>query len=181
MTILVCVSSDQSDIVRHLPMYLVSPTLLVTREHMASERFSTSSRDLSPSTVLGVVMVSRGVSCESRVDPGLGELSCTEELPPLFGGAGDSVALAPFSFAEAFSARRFSRVPRSVLPASSSDNRPDMRNRDSIRPSRFSRPSMYLALVTSQLCDVDGLEWLLTDPLGGFRFFSTCVKIHSVL
>jgi hypothetical protein len=36
------------------------------------------------------------------------------------------------------------------LPASSSDNRPDMRNRDSIRPSRFSRPSMYLALVTSQ-------------------------------
>lgn len=44
------------------------------------------------------------------------------------------------------SASRFSNVPRSVLPPSSSDKRPDKRNSDSMRPRRFSRPSMYFAL-----------------------------------
>lgn len=40
----------------------------------------------------------------------------------------------------------FSRVPRSVLPPSFSDKSPDSRRRDSMRPNRFSRPSIYLAL-----------------------------------
>lgn len=54
-----------------------------------------------------------------------------------------------FSFATAvLSASLFSRVPRSVAPARSSSVRiPDSRNNDSIRPSRFSRPSMYLCLL----------------------------------
>lgn len=68
------------------------------------------------------------------------------ELAPIFDGAGDDVLAAVGSLDEAFSARRFSRVPRSVLPASSSVSRPDMRKRDSMRPRRFSRPSMYFAL-----------------------------------
>lgn len=45
------------------------------------------------------------------------------------------------------SASRFSSVPRSVFPLSSSDKRPDNRKRDSMRPRRFSKPSMYLALL----------------------------------
>src|ERR1700761_5798065 len=111
----------------NLPMYLVSPTLLVTSEHIASERFSTSSRlGLSPS-VLGEVTVSRGVSSESRADVGLGEFSGAKDAELLFEGASDSLLGADASFEEAFSARRFSRVPKSVLPASSSDSRPDMR------------------------------------------------------
>lgn len=48
--------------------------------------------------------------------------------------------------AAALSARRCSNVPRSVLPPSSSASRPEMRKSDSIRPRRFSNPSMYLAL-----------------------------------
>lgn len=44
------------------------------------------------------------------------------------------------------SANRFSKVPRSVLPSSSSESRPDRRKSDSMRPRRFSSPSIYLAL-----------------------------------
>ncbi len=44
------------------------------------------------------------------------------------------------------SANRFSSVPRSVLPPSSSESRPDSFRRDSILPNRFSKPSIYLAL-----------------------------------
>jgi hypothetical protein len=44
------------------------------------------------------------------------------------------------------SCSRFSKVPRSVAPRSSSDKRPDSRSNDSMRPNRFSRPSMYFAL-----------------------------------
>lgn len=53
---------------------------------------------------------------------------------------------------DTFSARRFSRVPRSVLPASSSERRPDILRSDSMRPSRFSRPSIYFALCPSSEC-----------------------------
>lgn len=44
------------------------------------------------------------------------------------------------------SASRFSRAPKSVLLASDSDSKPDRRSKDSIRPSRFSKPSIYFAL-----------------------------------
>lgn len=130
----------------HPPIYLVSPMLLVTSEHMASERFSTSWPVLSPS-VLGDPMVSRGVLFESGCEPGLGDPSAMDAVL-LLTPAGEFVLLIGVSLdvAEAFSARRFSKVPRSVLPASSSVNRPDMRRRDSMRPRRFSKPSMYFAL-----------------------------------
>lgn len=125
-------------------MYLVSPTLLVTREHMASERFSTSSRPVFSPSVLGDPIVSFGVLIRSCVDPVTGEPSASEAA--LLFGAGEFVFMAPLSLDDAFSARRFSKVPRSVLPASSSLKSPDMRSRDSMRPRRFSRPSMYFAL-----------------------------------
>lgn len=69
---------------------------------------------------------------------------------------------------------------------------PDSRNRLSMRPRRFSRPSIYLALLRSRelvipppqsaqrspTCAVYNEN---THPLGGFLFFSTWVKTHSVL
>ena len=65
------------------------------------------------------------------------------------GGAFGTLNL--FAFLVAFiaivrSASRFSNVPKSVLPLSSSDSNPDSRRRDSMRPRRFSNPSIYLAL-----------------------------------
>lgn len=73
------------------------------------------------------------------------------------------------------SARRFSRVPRSIFDESFSDNKPERRNNDSIRPSRFSRPSIYFALgyhvsASSCICIEKDLN---PYPLGGFLFFST--------
>lgn len=49
------------------------------------------------------------------------------------------------------SASLFSSVPRSVLPTSSSERRPESFNNDSMRPNLFSRPSIYLALFTQQV------------------------------
>jgi hypothetical protein len=43
-------------------------------------------------------------------------------------------------------AKRLSRIPRSVLPTSSSERSPDSFSKVSILPRRFSRPSMYFAL-----------------------------------
>lgn len=82
-------------------------------------------------------------------------------------------------FVLARSASRLSKVARSVLPSSSSGSTPDRRISDSMRARRFSRPSMYLALscVSHALNQGHGG----TDPLGGCRFFSTWVKMHSVL
>jgi len=55
-----------------------------------------------------------------------------------------------------------------------------------MRPRRFSSPSIYLALrITRQFSLLVGetgrQHWPHTYPFGGFRFFSTCVKTHSVL
>jgi hypothetical protein len=64
----------------------------------------------------------------------------------------DGVSTFPSS--AVLSANLFSNVPRSVAPASSSDRRPDKRKRDSMRPRRFSSPSIYFALQHSQSCKV---------------------------
>lgn len=57
---------------------------------------------------------------------------------------------------------------------------PDNLSRCSIRPKRFSSPSMYLALAQCVSRYFGSGVWI-THPLGGFLFFSTCVKTHSVL
>lgn len=156
-----------------IPMYRVSPQLLVTNEHIISESSSTSCCGLSGSTVLcllspfllcgsGDANVLRGVVsapsfgelCDGDVgfDPG-----AWEALRELF-----------------FSANRFSNVPKSVRPLSSSVrspkkrsisnrtkaeverfemnymNSPDNLKRLSIRPNLFSRPSIYFALDKDQ-------------------------------
>ena len=158
-------------------MYLVSPQLFVTREHIISESASTSSSLLPDfggsgegSALPGVETVpGRGVSL---VD----EASCTP-----------GVLLLPsnelFSLAAAvLSANLFSRVPRSVAPESSSDSSPESLKRDSMRPNRFSRPSMYFALIMlAMTCRIGGSCKSAAHPFGGLRFFSTCVKMHSVL
>lgn len=109
-----------------------------------SDKFSTSAFFSFSASAPGDVVAVRGlcwVSC-CGVLP-LDSEGCTvddvAEIWPLSCNKG-----LPFDVT--FSARRFSSVPRSVLPASSSVRRPDIFNNDSIRPSRFSRPSMYLAL-----------------------------------
>lgn len=59
---------------------------------------------------------------------------------------------------------------------------PDSLSRLSIRPNRFSRPSIYLALVRVSESAPNGIKCrVFAYPLGGFLFFSTCVNTHSVL
>ncbi len=53
-----------------------------------------------------------------------------------------------------------------------------------MRPKRFSSPSIYLALfkmLANMLLKRLEEKRRGIHPLGGFRFFSTCVKTHSVL
>ena len=182
-------------------MYRVSPQLLVTNEHIISESSSTSSVGLSGSTVLCILSPllvaccgsgdanvlrgvdpdpSSGVLCDG--DVGFDPVACETPLDMLF------------------SAKRFSSVPKSVLPLSSSLRSPRKRlgkirtqgskvicaelpdnwSKLSIRPSLFSNPSIYFALFNDQQrpraqCRISAY------PFGGFLFFSTCVKIHFVL
>lgn len=130
-----------------VPIYLVSPQLFVTREHIISERASTSSSFLPDFGGSGEGSALAGVeTAAGRGVPLVGEASCTPGvlLPP-------SDKLLSLAAAAVLSANLFSRVPRSVAPESSSDSRPESLKRDSMRPNRFSRPSMYFALVTSDM------------------------------
>ena len=130
-------------------MYLVSPQLLVTREHIMSDSASTSSPRLSfalgVATLLGGLEAEAcplkvtGLWCEVEEDR---RSSLTEPLAPWEEGL-----LLPIDR----SASLFSSVPRSVLPSSSSEISPESLSRDSMRPRRFSKPSMYLALCARAL------------------------------
>jgi len=160
-----------------VPIYLVSPQLFVTREHIISESASTSSS----------LLPDFGGSGEGSPLPGV-ETAASRGVPLVMDEASCMPGVLLLSSDELFSltaavlsASLFSRVPRSVAPESSSDSRPDSLKRDSMRPNRFSRPSMYLALLT---LGVDVMCWkcvVATHPFGGLRFFSTWVKTHSVL
>lgn len=68
-----------------------------------------------------------------------------------------------------FSESRFSKVPRSVRPSSSSERSPDSLRRLSIRPRRFSSPSIYFALqtISAEVCSDSGQAIL---PLGRLAF-----------
>lgn len=106
-----------------------------------SDSASTSVSD--PFCELGEVVAVRELECESargveQRDVGCG---CGVALGTLILGA-FLAALRAF----VRSASRFSRVPKSVFPLSSSERRPESRRSDSMRPRRFSRPSMYFAL-----------------------------------
>ena len=105
-----------------------------------SDNASTSVSDsLSDS---GDVAAVRGLDCESMRGVVLWDVAgCWVAL-------GTLNLLGVLAAFKAFvrSASRFSSVPRSVFPLSSSDKSPDNRKSDSIRPKRFSRPSIYLAL-----------------------------------
>lgn len=144
----------------HIPMYLVSPQLLVTREHIMSDSDSTSSSFRGGSCVdcllvregagevaalwgLGSSAGCAGVSlCE-----GVPSSRCCME-PPSCDVRDEVVPVCPPTAAR-FSESRFSKVPRSVRPSSSSERSPDSLRRLSMRPRRFSSPSMYLALQAS--------------------------------
>jgi hypothetical protein len=95
---------------------------------------------------LDVVASARGVDCRDGLDglPAL-ELAANGFLTVL-----ESLGLGADRLAS-----RFSNAPKSVLPTSSSDRRPDSFSNVSILPNRFSRPSMYLALrgtIFHQIC-----------------------------
>lgn len=197
-------NQTRSDVtVRHecfgLPMYLVSPDVLVTREHIISDRASTSSSWPSCCCCCGCCGCCGCCCLLASIDL---------RFSSSFGGSGDVSALlgvdAPVSCTEVacdgdvgldgaaceacldsclFSASFFSSVPRSVAPSSSprrparggqcatahvcglpattgitgcrgeavweqrgKEGVPDRRSRLSMRPRRFSRPSIYLAL-----------------------------------
>lgn len=156
-------------------MYRVSPQLLVTKEHIISESSSTSSCGLSGSTVL--CRLSPFLLC----DCGSGDASVLRGVDPLpsFGVLCDGeVGFDPGTWEALrelfFSANRFSNVPKSVRPLSSSLRSPEMRlamtrtktetrsfkmncanspdnlSKLSIRPSLFSSPSIYFALTRDQ-------------------------------
>lgn len=140
-------------------MYLVSPQLLVTREHIISESDSTSSSFLVGSCVavlslregagdvtalggLGSSMFCCGVPLCEGVCPS----SCCCIEPPSCDVREEPVPVfAPARFSES----RFSSVPKSVRPSSSSERSPDSLSRLSMRPRRFSSPSIYFALQLS--------------------------------
>jgi hypothetical protein len=171
-----------------LPIYRVSPQSFVTNEHMASDIASTSCSSPSPSPFLpfalpfGVFFLSLGVfsfgssALVARLADGVWSESCSgvvfleEESPPSCSRS-----------ALFFSTNLFSKVWRSMPSESlSADNIPDSRRSVSIRPRRFSRPSIYFALYQQSVTMIY-ISSSTTYPFGGFRFFSTCVNIHSVL
>jgi hypothetical protein len=162
----------------HGPIYLVSPQLLVTREHIISARASSSL--FSP-------LACFSGSGEAVPLLGLGSAGCTG-VPfavdaPVCAAAiarlSSEVLLRGVADCPARSDNRFSKVARSVLPSSSSGSTPERRISDSMRARRFSSPSIYFALFRSAL--PLSVPRSATYPLGGCRFFSTCVKMHSVL
>ena len=111
-----------------------------------SDKFSTSAFFSFSASTPGDVVAVRGLWVSRCGVLPLDSEGCTvEDLPE--GCALSCCKGLPFDVT--FSASRFSSVPRSVLPASSSVKRPDIFNNDSILPSRFSRPSMYFALPSS--------------------------------
>ena len=163
-------------------MYLVSPQLLVTKEHIisasASSSFSLPLADWSSGFGEATPLVGLGragcVAVSSMVDRAdWGAADALLSWMLLFLGVADRPVLA---------SRRRSSVARSVLPSSSSGRTPDRRMRDSMRARRFSRPSMYLALEAVSLVSRHRGQWSgYAHPFGGWRFFSTWVKMHSVL
>ena len=159
------------------PIYLVSPQLLVTREHIISASASSS---------LGSPLVCFSGSGEAVPLLGLGKAGCAgvpfAVLVPVCGAIDAPLSSALFlgvADSPTLSVNRFSNVARSVLPSSSSGSTPDRRMSDSMRARRFSRPSIYLALFPSAPATIRVID--PTYPFGGCLFFSTCVKMHSVL
>lgn len=131
------------------PIYLVSPQLLVTKEHIMSESASTSSSFAASFGGSGDVTALVGLSNVGD----RGALCRDVAVSARAAEAGVSDApedVAPPAEVAVFSARRLSKVPRSVCPLSSSERSPASLSRCSIRPSLFSRPSMYFALSYSQ-------------------------------
>src|SRR5438046_2847383 len=112
-----------------LPIYLDSPQLFVTSEHIMSDICSTSSSCDSLSPASGDPTALRGLKV----------LPSREDIAPVVEpAAADSDSLddeVAFK-AAVLSASRFSRVPKSVFPLSSSGSSPESLSKDSIRPSR---------------------------------------------
>lgn len=148
-------------------MYRDSPVPAVTKEHIISDKFSISCGFSLLVVPGGVIAASRGLTLTFCGVP-----PCDPWLERLDGWGvpivGEAVAEARVLF---FSARRRSIAAKSLRPASSSVMRPDILRSCSIRPRRFSRPSIYLALTSDQR--VLGSFTVGAHPFGGLRFFST--------
>src|SRR6266480_1526127 len=114
-----------------VPIYLVSPQLFVTREHIISESTSTSCSLLPDFGGSGEGSPLPGEeSARGRGVPLVDEASCTPGVLLL-----PSDELFSLAAAAVLSANLFSSVPRSVAPESSSDSRPESLKRDSMRPN----------------------------------------------
>lgn len=125
----------------NLPIYRVSPQLLVTSEHIISDNASTSVSDSFCES--GEVAAVCGLDWESMRGVVLCEVTdCCWVALGMLNLFAFRAALREF----VRSASLFSNVPKSVFPLSSSERRPDSRRSDSMRPRRFSKPSMYFAL-----------------------------------
>ena len=154
----------------------------MTSEHIISDSASTSSCS-SPFSSTGVM----DLRCSSLT--GLGDVNelCGVDMVPSGpegaweGDVGvDVVTMDACRDLDCFSVSFFSRAPRSIVSSSPSST-PDSLRRCSIRPNRFSSPSIYLALSSISNSMSGLLHGGDAYPLGGFLFFSTCVKTQSVL
>ena len=122
------------------PMYLVSPQLLVTSEHIISDNSSTAS-SFSFDGSAGEVTEPRGVGSLSICGVLCGDSRFRGWLPDF-----EDLGVPALLWLYVLSVSLFSSVPKSVLSSSSLPNSPESFSRDSILPRRFSSPSMYFAL-----------------------------------
>ena len=192
-----------------IPIYRVSPLILVTREHIISESSATSSLSSSWLSFSGVTDLNFSPSLAGSGDAS--ELWGVEALPSRadvvgWGEIGSEAAWEVCLDCWCFSTSFFSKVPRSVAPLSSSPSKPIPTRSAATCPSGTGDMGVQAYLITSAgaPCAPSGSRaprciWLFfimsanmllkmskgkmgdTHPLGGFRFFSTCVKTHSVL
>ena len=159
-------------------MYRVSPQLFVTKEHIISDSASTSSSGFSSWGGAGDAAELWGdgnllACCREGLEPEIERGWLTDSRGVSDGG------VVPLGLSIVLSANLFSSILRSVRSTSSSFNKPESFSKASIRPSRFSKPSMYFALrMISEGYVSRGDN---NHPFGGARFFSTWVKMHSVL
>lgn len=156
---MVSMTQTSKKFTHHAPIYLVSPQLLVTREHIISA--SASSSLFSPFALFSgsgdaVPLLGLGRAGCAGVPFAVGVVPVAAAID---GGRSSMLRLGVADW-PARSVKRFSSVARSVLPSSSSGNTPDRRISDSMRARRFSRPSMYLALLPS----APRLPWLRLAP-----------------
>lgn len=165
---------------RVLPIYLVSPQLFVTSEHIISDNSSTGS-PFSFNVSAGEATESRELGNLSVWGVWRGESKVRGRLPDFEDRSGVLVGVSPLLWLKVLyvnlfsnvlgsgpsiivlSARTFSFIFSRSMSSPSPFSIPESFSRDSIRPRRFSNPSIYFALQLGQrrrpLSEVDRIPF----------------------